>query len=115
MLDTCTLAVFGLMNRVSAIWGLDRPAASSTRISRSRSVSPNLASGSSGTGRTVSAAGSSRFSRFRRASAAASCAMGAAPTRLARAWAWRTLRPASSRSPAAAAASARRSRVYASG
>ena len=55
MLDTCTLAVFGLMNKAPAIWGLDRPAASSSRISRSRSVSPNRASGSSAAGRTASA------------------------------------------------------------
>ena len=85
MLDTCTLAVFGLMNKAPAIWGLDRPAASSSRISRSRSVSPNRASGSSAAGRTASAPAASRLSRVRRASAAASSAMGAAPTRLARA------------------------------
>jgi hypothetical protein len=86
-LDTCTLAVFGLMNRASAIWGLERPAASSTTISRSRSVSPNRVSGSSGAGRAApaSAAGWSRLSRVLRASALASSAMGVAPTRLARA------------------------------
>src|SRR3954452_1170587 len=46
MFDTCTLAVFGLMNSALAIWPLDRPAATRSSTSRSRSVSPNGTAGS---------------------------------------------------------------------
>src|SRR5882757_8608181 len=46
MLETCTLAVLGLMNRACAISGFERPSASSTSTSRSRSVRPNRASSS---------------------------------------------------------------------
>ena len=50
MLDTWTLAVFGLMNSAAAIWPLDRPDAMSASTSRPRSVRPN------GTGCSLAAA-----------------------------------------------------------
>ena len=114
MFDTCTLAVLLLMNRACPISGLDRPAAS--RVSTSRSVSPNLASSSGGGGAAdapaepaaVSAAGG-RLSRARRARAAASSAKGAAPDWSAIACARWTAHAASCRSPSWLYASASRS------
>ena len=50
MLETCTLAVLALMNSSLAICGLERPAATSARTSRSRSVRPKRASSSGGRG-----------------------------------------------------------------
>ena len=40
MRDTCTLAVFSLMNRRSPIWRFVRPAATRSSTSSSRAVSP---------------------------------------------------------------------------
>jgi hypothetical protein len=45
MLDTCTVAVLGLMKSASAIWRLVRPAATSASTSRSRGVRPSASSG----------------------------------------------------------------------
>src|SRR6266511_2174877 len=50
MLETCTVAVLGLMNSVSAIWRLVRPSAISASTSCSRAVRPSRSSGDGGWG-----------------------------------------------------------------
>jgi len=45
MLETCTLAVLGLMNNAWAIWRLLRPAATSASTSASRGVRPSCSAG----------------------------------------------------------------------
>ena len=77
MLETWTLAVFALMKRILAISGLERPSATKSATSRSRSVRPNRDSLSVGAGGSAAGAGLTRALRVK---AAASAASAAAPS-----------------------------------
>src|SRR6266545_6801703 len=85
MLETCTVAVLGLMNSVSAIWRFVRPIATRASTSCSRAVRPSRSSGDGGwgAGRGVAAASVPRLRRPRRARASISARSGAAPSSLA--------------------------------
>ena len=116
MLETCTVAVLGLMNRVSAIWALVRPIATRASTSCSRAVSPSGSSGDDGFAAAVAAASDPRSSRPRRARASSSARSGAAPSSTVVWCAARSDGSTCSRpTPPSSSASAWRQRAYAVG
>src|SRR6266508_3913242 len=85
MLETCTVAVLGLMNSVSAIWALVCPIATSASTSCSRAVRPSRSNGDGGwgPGGGLPCAAVPRSRRPRRARASISARSGAASSALA--------------------------------
>ena len=90
MFETCSVAVFGLMNSVSAICRFVRPVATRARTSCSRAVSPSRASGDGGSAAIRVAASVLRLRRPRRARPSISMLSGWAPKAVAVAYAVRS-------------------------